>query len=681
MKLKQTFIKLINQPAFLALIFTLPTMMVFLCTEPKLSGAGDLNIAEFIMSGDKIRDGFFYISPILSKFLKLLSAGIYVNWWSIYSVTIYGIALFLTSWFIASRMTGYHIFKRIYVLAAFVFLYWELILKNDISFNYTATVAFLAGLVLLIYYASEKCHWPAWVAVLLFWLAGETRKKAFYMAVPFGVMVLMYYYIFPLKSENLIDSVKESWKCRKKFVVAIGILVGSLVLVLGAYKVYNLDPSLKYRDELNSAAHLIDDYQDRYPKYSENEDLYKSVGIPQSWVNMINSFIFSDKNVFTPDTFGLMITLRGESTIKFSAFFDYFRNQKILGVLLIVFAIMMFKLVGKKKSLIPLLGSLLGICGCTLFCVFVGRITTRLIVSYLLCAVFSLFAMCFSEENDPQEQKISLHGNLEFGALCLLIIVVMFAIVKDEKGSVSLPKSAVVNESQANALDCIDKDNENVYLYGDMIRFTGSHNLWSGHAPEYLDNYFPLSSCFVLGSEESLAKFGVTDLYRSIITMPNVKVENQATSTEALFYYLRDFYNPQVAMSIVENFGGNLYLRYAGPVQPSTIMESGIECKIEENTRITTVSNTKAMYDVNVTIPDDEAAQYDDILVNVYCEDGSQFSYGLNYKDASAYGTIIFSESDPLPENARAVIVGRGTDSEYYILADLRDCFTKENEE
>lgn len=679
MKLKK-YIEKLNNPLILALLFTIPTMIVFLITEPQLSGAGDLNIADFIMSGDKIKDGFYYISPLLSKFLKIFCALIPINWWSICSVFILCVGLFTCLWFAALRMKQFDFFTKAYILILFSILFWELILKQEVSFNFTATVAFLAGLVCLIYYATEKKQWPIFAAILLFWIAGEIRKKAFFMAAPFGVMVLLYYYIFPLYSDNLIDSLKESWKSRKRSLISAGIIVAMLIVVLGAYRLYNLDPEIKYRDELNTAAHKIDDYQSRYPKYDENEELYKNAGIPKSWFGMVNEFVFSDEKVFTPQTLSLVLPLRLESQVKFSDLFTFLKDQKFLVVVMLIFISYVFVLVGKRRGMIPLVGSALGTVGCTLFCSFLGRITSRLVFSYLLCSLVAFFFMSFSDSEikqkgigDGEIKGNSLHGILEGIAVIFLVVVIMFAVVRDEKDGVSVPRALAINQNQADTLAYINNDKENVYLHNGLIRYTGAYNLWAGHEPDYLDNYYPLTSCFVLGSKESLARYGIYDVYKSIISMPNIRVENQTFSTETLFNYFRDFYNPKTSMSVVENIKGNLYLRYAEPVLPTEISETEMQFTIRENNEYDTISGAGKLYDIEAILPDDVAGNYDDILISVCYENGDVYSYGLRYKDAKANGTIIFKENDIVPDNAEWIIIGRDNNKNYHILSDVSD--------
>lgn len=64
--------KIINAPEFIAAGCTLVLLLLFLFTSPMLSLAGDVNISEYL-SSSKVKAGFFFISPVLAGFLRVLN--------------------------------------------------------------------------------------------------------------------------------------------------------------------------------------------------------------------------------------------------------------------------------------------------------------------------------------------------------------------------------------------------------------------------------------------------------------------------------------------------------------------------------------------------------------------------------------------------------------------------------
>lgn len=701
MKSENRVSKIFNNSFVLALIFIVPNMVAFLLTDPKLSGAGDLNIAEFLMSEGKIKDGVFYISPMLSKFLRLFCKLIYLNWWSIFSVFVLVSGLFFCLWFIAKRMKEYPLPDVLIALALFDFLYWELVLKGDINFTQSCSVASVVGLLLLFDYClsyeykSEKEQQglaykkikvqkivTLIAAFVSFWISGEIRKLSFIMCIPFGIMVLMYFYIFPLKSNNLLGSLKASWNERKRSVWMIAYLIAVLFVVFGAYKIYETDETVKKWIDTNEAGCEICDYIGCYPDYFDEKEIYDNIGIPWSWLAMIKETSFSDENVFSSETMHLMQPLKGKSNLHISDYSNYFSNNKLFWLLLTLFVAFIFRKRGKRNVILPLIGATFGVICCSVYFIYIGRIAWRVSSSYLLLGIISFVAMSFtnfeiteieSSGSKDIDSEFELHKKIEFIALFSMLVFVWILAVKDEKNTFSLPKREVVNLNQSDVLDYIDADDNNVYLYDDLIRYVGAHSVWSGHAPDYLDNYFPLTSCFVFGCKDKLAEYGIEDLYKSIISMPNVRVENQVFTTDILFEYLKDFYNPFVSMSIVENIKGNLYIRFSEPIIPEDEQKVNIEYSIRQNNEITSISNVKSMFDVEASFSSEDAINYKDILVNIYLDDGTIHTFGLNYSDAKATGTILFTWDDANLMITKMELIGCDNNGHFHILAGFDD--------
>lgn len=517
----------------------------------------------------------------------------------------------------------------------------------------------------------------------MLWLSGEIRKDSFIMSVPFGMMIFLYAFVFPLTTNNLFESIKWSWKGkRKRFVMLVLYLFIVLIIVLGANKIYELQPVSGNFKKINSAGAEISDYIALYPNYDAEKNLYDNIGIPRSWLRMITSYAYSDENVFSEETMHLMQPLKGKSNLRFSDFSSYFRDNKLFWFSLIAFILVVFRLRGKDKSTIPLFASIFGVICFSIYCLFIGRIAWRVTSSYLLCGIVSFFAMSFSSEYKKKEsletetvQDNYLNKKIEAIVILSMVVFVWIVAVIDEKDTFVIPKSRIINQNQADALDCIDMDDKNVYLYDDLIRFVGTRNIWGGHESDYLDNYFPLSSSFIYGCKDKLGEYGIHDLYRSIITMPNIRVENQGFATETLYSYLKDFYDDSISMSVVDNIYGNLYIRYSVPMVPVCSQVKEVDCRVNKNSDITVIAGVDTMYDVGVAILSGDAEIYDDMLLNVYMDNGEMVSYGLNYKDSKASGTILCPDSEWILKSAKWMLVGRDKTGSYCTLADLSDKF------
>lgn len=173
MKIKSRILSMFINSYLVALVFAVPVWVAFLFTDPILSGAGDLNIAEFVMSSGKIKDGAFFISPLLSKFLRFFSNKISLNWWSIFSAVILCTGLYVCLWFMSRRMKGYNLLEKFLLLALFDVMYWELILREDINFTRTSTVAAVMGILFMLDYCldfkEEVSRKRRLITQVLFW--------------------------------------------------------------------------------------------------------------------------------------------------------------------------------------------------------------------------------------------------------------------------------------------------------------------------------------------------------------------------------------------------------------------------------------------------------------------------------------------------------------------------------
>ena len=115
--------------------------------------------------------------------------------------------------------------------------------------------------------------------------------------------------------------------------------------------------------------------------------------------------------------------------------------------------------------------------------------------------------------------KADLYARTCLYGLTILLVTVEAAFISGEKGGVSLPRPRIVDRQQAELLEYINMDKENVYLYTDMVRFGTAYNMWASHPVDYLDNYIPLTAEFVFGCVMILANLGQRS-YNSRTTFP-----------------------------------------------------------------------------------------------------------------------------------------------------------------
>ena len=190
-----------DSPCTIGFLFTFFTAGIFLITEPALSPAGDLNIAEYLASS-AIKEGFFFISPVLAFVLRLFNRIYTANWWSIFSVAAMFGGLFVFLWFLNKRYQKQQWTVRLFLNGLFVLFLWELMLKYEINFTQTTTITALAAALLILDCCYEKQENKKNViiklvfGISLLFLAGSIRWKALALMLPFIVMCLVYFFLF-----------------------------------------------------------------------------------------------------------------------------------------------------------------------------------------------------------------------------------------------------------------------------------------------------------------------------------------------------------------------------------------------------------------------------------------------------------------------------------------------------
>lgn len=669
------------------LLYTIGTLIVFLCTNPVLSGAGDLNIAEFLLSEGKMKSGCYYISPALCDMLHPLNRIWHINWWSIFSVFWCFVGLFVILCYIDRRIAQTDLTIRIVVSALFALLFWEMILKSEVNYSQTTTCILCSGFLLSMdaVCSEDWCkhrHIKLISGFLLFVLANLVRGGMSRLLLPFLFMACAYLIVFPLTDTLNIQSVLSQFAKRLKVLLPCVLLAVSIMLGNAIEKFYyTTDDDYRTWKDTNAAASAICDYPEQYPEYWDNPEIYDQNGIRDSWLNMIYDFCYSDRNTFTPEYLSIMKAYRTPSEMTVADFEDMMKEHHLLWIITISFVGIIVYLYGIRKLILPIVGALFGSIVCSLYCIYRGRIVWRVTNGYLLFALLSVLVMIsiFEIRQTEQSTDIGIYGRLNWIAFFFLIMLVGFAAVKDEKGEISKPVAKVTDQSAADILESINENDNTLYLYFDLIRFGGAYNLWKGHAPDYLDNYIPLTTCFVYGCREELESRGIRDLYTDLLTKPKIYVEYSSNTLNSFYKYLCDFYDPHTSVSIAEEPGGGKYFRFSSVVVPQGIEHIDNLSSVTPNWLDGAPDRVRGVYLIECRLDEKNINSYSDYWINVTDNDtGQLYSYGMNTEEAKVLGSILHMEGTWNPENCRMVLAGVNDREEIMELADITEIFLSE---
>ena len=682
--------KKIKLPYVIALLCTLFALMVFLITEPALSAAGDMNIAEYLGSS-KIAPGFFFISPVLAGVLRFFNAIYTANWWALFSIVVMFGGLYVFLWFVNKRAALRDWTALLLTDGLFVLFFWELMLRYEINFTQTTIIAGLSA-VLLILDSCYECGGDKFLArkssgikiglgICLLFVSGSIRWKALALMLPFALMCLGYFFVFPYTSPNLIESLRSSWKAKKKILILACMVILVVFVSYGLHKLYGIiNPDLGEYVEANALREEICDYADRYPDYEHHADMYQELGIRQSWIDMVCAFLTGDENYFSSDDLEKMAALRQSSHMTVSNFTGSLKGHTVMWISLAVLLVFMTLLRGSKQFYIPLLGCIFAFTLCGSYFVAIGRIEWRVTGGCVLASAFSYIAMMAYKPTREEINKLNLKAKTGLLVLTAVFFVVGCVCVRLEK-EFSLPRAAVTDEERAGMLDYIDANADTLYLdVEDTLRFYNSYNLWAAHEPEYIDNVISLVAHFIIGERETLAAAGTDNIINDMLTRPNIYVRYCSYETNGIFLnYLRDYYDEDISVSVVDGYGSTRYLRYSlpidevvetseNPAQGDVIFETADEFSDDPN-----VITAVRVYFRQGTA--DEHVYRDYYLNITDSADGTLYSYGLKSDESGCSGKVLWMDGTWSLDAVSVSLVGYDADGSYQKIADVTEEF------
>lgn len=680
----------LNFSYVIAFALTVLALSVFLVTEPSLSAAGDMNIAEYLGSS-KIAPGFFFISPVLAGVLRFFNDIYTANWWALFSIAVMFGGLYVFLWFVNKRAALQEWTALLLTDGLFVLFFWELMLRYEINFTQTTIIAGLSAILLIL----DSCYEcvgdkPAarkspivkiGLGVCLLFVSGSIRWKALVLMLPFAVMCLGYFFVFPCTPPNLIESLRYSWKIKKKLLMTAGMVILVVFASYGLHRLYGIiNPDLGEYVKANALREEICDYADQYPDYEQHEEMYRGLGIRQSWIDMVCTFMTGDENHFSSDDLNKMAALRQSSHMTVSNFTGSLKGHTVMWISLAVLLVFMTLLRGRKRFYIPLLGCVFAFILCGLYFIIIGRIEWRVTSGCVLASALSYIAMMSYEPTNTKAGKFGLKERTGLLVLTAIFFIVGCVCVRFEK-EFSLPRAAVTDEERAGMLDYIDANADTLYLdVEDTLRFYNSYNLWAAHEPEYIDNVISLVGHFIIGERETLAEAGTDNIINDMLTRPNIYVRYCSHETNGIFLnYLRDYYDECISVSVVDGYGSTGYLRYSQPidevVETSENLAQG-DVVLEAVDEFPDDSNVITAVQVNFRQDAADENVYQDYYLNVTdAATGALYSYGLKSDESGCSGKVLWMDGTWSSDAISVSLIGYNSDGTYHAILDVTEEF------
>lgn len=649
----------------IAALQSLLLLVLFIFTGPEYSPSGDINIAEFLASTTK--DGFYYISPVLSAVLRLFVHWFPgVNWWTIFSIVMMFSGMFILNYLILKIIPVYK--YGICVSVSFSAFMWVNMIGVNVNFTQTAEICALSGMILI--YCSHIFRKSGKLASIIIGgiyivIAGEMRIETLLLCVPFVLMGLIYRAIVYVRN-NHTGGIKSLVGIKKSVIlpaVMVILLVGGMFIIHSScqkIKPYWGEYVKEYENERK-----IYDYSDRYPSWQEGQKEYEAAGINQSWFNMLFQYYIVDSNFFKADDMQKLIDYRGDSTETLVSFISSLNDVCLELILIVLIMIGIVAVYGIRRILFPLLGNIAAFLLCGMGFAHMGRYTWQTTSGVIMaCVVLFIFMSSEKRSDDNREFIIQLSKSNRTQKIAVLVsticVIGIATVYTADNKEIKIPSSEITSKKDADLLDYVNKNHENMYLIPNT--YYSCNSIWTAKPVDYLDNLFPAQSNFVRGRNSDLLKYGITDQSQFI---PYMLTSKNAYSLydDTFISYLCDYYNPYVSVSIVDTFDetGTEFVRYSIPVQMEKTEDN--KASVSDVKMVLDSSREKNNYQVfriSAKVADEN---YDDYFMNVIDNTtGAVYSYPLVSNGDELSGLAIWRNDTWQFENTSRYIAGRNSD-------------------
>ncbi len=535
-----------NQEFWMALGINLLFVIVYACLcHPAYEVSDDNAMAFFVEGAYGSRTAHLIFENIIwGKFLTMLSMlAPGIKW---YTVCQYA------GMFCAYTGISYFMMKAGGKMAGFagsVFLLVFLGMESYVTFQWTRSAAIITigGMLLLFYaveYAEEK--WEKRAALFLglaLCIVGSMIRFLF-----FAVCVVLSGGCILMKMAEIIKRRENGWKKRiRTYLFVYGSVGIASISLYGIDRAcYLTDETWSYYSEYNSLRSELWDFG--FPDYTQNQELYESLGISQSDIVMYRNRWNMDEDLLPIETLRALVDVKEKRNFSWEvvhefvkAFFLSFLCKPLFGMILIVFIIFIAL---NRKNLLLTTYIFLGIMAFELYFYWTGRFGLSRIDAGMLAA--GMTAVLCGRAEDLKRVTFQLRWMAVLACIPLLLSLPVF-YAKISSGTTSLLEFTKM----------MSEDKENLYLLSLSKAYnpcTSGSDFWKP-VP-----YGGFSNIYGMGGWEfnvpvkkaMLAKWGISNIYRDSIDALDVRLFSDEDA-EIIEQYIRENYNENVSLCLLKD--------------------------------------------------------------------------------------------------------------------------------
>ncbi|MFA5014520.1 MAG: hypothetical protein WC549_03145 [Actinomycetota bacterium] len=418
----------------------------------------------------------------------------------------------------------------------------------NLQFTTTAFIAGLAGFILLLTFLDEKgkkFYLAIAGSIILITITGVIRRNVFYLLLGLSAVV------FGLKFLE-----RKSWRIPVILIIIV-LLFGLLSFLNDNY--YNKDEDWSFYLEYNKYMAKVINYP--YFDYSDNRNIYDSVGWSANDATMFRSWFFCHPEVYSLANIkhiasNVKITRGAEetfTTLKESFSIMDLRLKWFTGSFLIIAILLLRK--DKNKYIFSVIFSSLII---SIYLSYLGRLTNWVFAPIIFfTAATAAFFICDDEISDRIKILRNIILKSTILVVCLALVIVGFIFTSNES-KVNMAKQQELEQ----VIEKLSEENKIYVVQGGanledkVISFSIPQKKeylnmiqlgWMIHTPFYY---------------KALEKYSIDDIYEAIIDRDDIYVICGQGLIEVIRKFVYEHYNRDVSSTMLYelvNFPVNVY--------------------------------------------------------------------------------------------------------------------------
>ena len=672
------------------MIVTALLLALYLFSDPQFSSAGDANIAELLADGSRVLPGYINLTwPLVWILHPLTHVFPQICWWTIFSLVMMFGSLLSILLSLQKMVPGWKGSLLIVLSAGFL---WEDVFAEPMNFTINTALAASAGFLLLSgislrdRHAGRMIH--IFLGIILLGIAGSLRWLELFLCLPFFLLSMFLCIAAPggriswkgFRKQSGLDRTAELVRrkdsdCAEtsgcfRFTNRVVISATWLVVLMtvgtwGAGKLtQKLDPWYAENYAGNELLGDISDYGDRYPSYEQNANAYQQAGITSSWISMVMNSANSDLNHFSSSDMTKMLAFRGETHMSLSQYRALLASYPTVWLVclgLIGAAVWLF---GLRSCLLPLLGEAGGFLAAGVFFVRQGRIAWRVTGGMLFAALAGFLVA--SAAGGVIDRRRNVNENLvRVAALIALVLFIAPGV------TYKVPRAEVTNPAIDSDYRYMSSHPENCYFVDNQYYM--GHSIWTGFDQKKYSNIIPDISNFIIGFRGQLADRGITDIVSDMLVRDDILMKYDDT----WFAYLRDYYDPDITITIMEENPetGTAFIAYHRPLTKDSFISEENGVLSAPSLYVEAASFSEQQYrilHVAVSMENTAGEGFTDYVLEVDDNaSGRTFTYPMTEEAGQLTVRAVWPDATWAYDTSKVSIIGRKVDGTCEQLLDL----------